>query len=107
MDTNEYKVIITPTAFKEMNRIYDYILDNLYAEKAAKDLMKQIEKKVQNLKYAHKIHTEIEKNDELQRKYRRIIIKNYIILYTVDDNNKVVFVSHIYYKGKNYLEGLL
>ena len=36
----EYKVIITPTAFKEINKIYDYILKELYAEKAAKDLMR-------------------------------------------------------------------
>lgn len=39
MDIN-YKVIITPTAYKEINRIYDYILEDLYAEKAAKDLMR-------------------------------------------------------------------
>ena len=36
----KYKVIITPTAFKEINRIYDYILEELCAEKAAKDLMR-------------------------------------------------------------------
>ena len=36
----KYKVIITPTAFKEINSIYDYILEELYAEKAAKDLMR-------------------------------------------------------------------
>ena len=36
----KYKVIITPTALKEINKIYDYILEELYAEKAAKDLMR-------------------------------------------------------------------
>ena len=36
----KYKIIITPTAFKEINKIYDYILEELYAEKAAKDLMR-------------------------------------------------------------------
>ena len=36
----KYKVIITPAAFKEINKIYDYILEELYAEKAAKDLMR-------------------------------------------------------------------
>ena len=29
----KYKVIITPTAFKEINKIYDYILEELYTEK--------------------------------------------------------------------------
>ncbi len=36
----EYKVILTPSAYKEINRIYDYILEDLYAEKAAKNLMR-------------------------------------------------------------------
>ena len=32
----KYRVIITPTAFKEINKIYDYILEELYAEKVEK-----------------------------------------------------------------------
>ena len=36
----KYKIIITPTAYKEINKIYNYILEDLYAEKAAKDLMR-------------------------------------------------------------------
>ena len=104
MDTNKYKVIITPTAYKEINRIYDYITEDLYAEKAAKDLMEQVETVVQNLKSSPKIHAEIDKFDELKRVYRRIVIKNYIILYTIDEDNSVVFVSHMYYGGRNYLD---
>ena len=65
--------------------------------------MKQVESKIQNLKYEPKIHREIEKIDDLQRKYRKIVVKNYIILYTIDDDEKVVFVSHMYYSRRNYL----
>ena len=36
----KYKVIITPTAYKEINKIYDYISEDLYAEKAAHNLMR-------------------------------------------------------------------
>lgn len=107
MDTNEYKVIITPTAYKEINKIYDYITDDLYAENAAKRLMKKIEEEVLSLKYAPKIHTKIEKFDELKRDYRRIVINNYIILYTIDEENNVVFISHIYYGRRNYLDNSL
>lgn len=107
MDTNQYKVIITPTAYKEINKIYDYIKEELYAENAAKNLMKKVEEEVQRLKYAPKIHTEIEKEDELKRIYRRIVIKNYIILYTIDEENNVVFISHMYYGGRNYIDNNL
>lgn len=104
MDINQYKVIITPTAFREMNRIYEYIAEDLYAEKAAKMLMKQVEVAIQKLKYAPEIHIKIEKFDDLKRRYRKIIIKNYEILYTIDKEKKVVYVSHMYYGKRNYLE---
>lgn len=35
MDTNQYKVIITPTAYKEISKIYDYLVEDLFATKAA------------------------------------------------------------------------
>lgn len=95
MDTNKYKVIITPTAFKEINRIYDYLLTDLYAETAAEDLMKLVETEVQNLKQSPRIHTEIEKFDELDRRYRRIVLKKYISLYTIDEENSIVYVAHL------------
>ena len=108
MDTNEYKIIITPMAYKEINEIYDYITENLYAENASKRLMKKVEEEIQKLKYAPKIHAEIEKQDELRRIYRRIVIDNYIILYTIDTENKTIFIAHMYYGGRNYLsDGLL
>jgi len=104
MDTNQYKVVITPTAYKEISKIYDYITEDLCAENAAKNLMNKVEEEVQKLRFAPKIHTEIEKVDELKRIYRRIVINNYIILYTIDEKNNVVFVSHMYYSGRNYME---
>lgn len=107
MDTDHYKVIITPTAYKEINEIYDYITEELYAENAAKDLMLKVEKEVQKLKYAPKIHTEIEELDELDRTYRRMIINNYIILYTIDEGKRVIFISHMYYSGRNYIDNNL
>lgn len=104
MDTNQYKVIITPTAYREIDRIYYYISENLYAENAARDLIKEIEEKLQRLKDTPKIHTEIEKFDELKNRYRRITIKNFIILYTIDEQNKVICISHMYYGKQNYLK---
>lgn len=107
MDINQYKVVITSTAYNEINSIYKYITEDLYADSAAKRLMNKIEEKVQSLKYAPKIHTKIEKLDELKREYRKIVVNNYVILYTIDENIKTVFVSHMYYGGRNYIEDLI
>ena len=50
MNTSNYKIIITPTAYREMDRIYEYIDEVLYAQDASKRLMRQVEKKVKTLK---------------------------------------------------------
>lgn len=107
MDTNKYKVIITPTAYKEISKIYDYITEELSAENAAKRLMEKVEKEVQRLKRAPQIYAEIRKFDELKRNYRRIVINNYIILYTIDEDNSIVYISHMYYGRRNYLNNNL
>lgn len=87
MAIEQYKMIITPTAVKEINKIYDYISEDLYARNAAKSIMQKIEIAIQKLKYAPKIYMQIEKTDESERIYRRIVVKNYIILYTIDEKN--------------------
>lgn len=45
MDFNEYFVVITNKAYKEMEQINYHIAEELYAENAAKRLMELIEKK--------------------------------------------------------------
>ena len=63
-----------------------------------------MEESIQSLKHSPKLYAEIDKSDELKRIYRRIVIKNFVILYTIDENNSFVYVSHMYYGGRNYLD---
>ena len=51
--------------------------------------------------------TKIEKTDKAKRKYRRMVVNNYIILYTIDEMKKIIYVAHIHYDGRNYLDGKL
>ena len=104
MDINPYKIVITPTAIKEINKIYDYIMYELKAQKAAKDLMRLVELQINKLKLQPKLCIEIEKIDDLKRRYRRMVVKNYVILYAIDEKKKVVFISHMYYGRANYLD---
>jgi mRNA-degrading endonuclease RelE of RelBE toxin-antitoxin system len=59
------------------------------------------------LENSPRIFVEIEKTDKTDRQYRRIVINNYIILYTIDEFEKVVYVAHIYYGGRNYIDDLM
>ena len=101
---NNYEVILTPKMNKEKDIIYEYISETLNNEIAAIDLINKVESELQRIKYVPRIYAEINLTDELKRRYRRIPIKNYIILYTIDEKEKNVYVSHMYYAGKNYFD---
>ncbi len=45
MDTNTYEIILTDTAKEELEEIYEYISENLYAVDSANRLMNKIEEK--------------------------------------------------------------
>ena len=45
----------------------------------------------------------IEKKDKLARIYRRMSVSNYVILYTIDEKEKITYIAHIYYGRKNYM----
>lgn len=103
----EYKIIFTEKCLEDIENICEYISKDLKAEQAAIRLRKNIKKKVKNLTNTPEMYEKINKMDRLKRMYRKIVIQNYILLYTIDEIQKVVYVSHLYYGEKNYLEGLI
>ena len=103
MDIRLYKIIVTPKAYNDINQVYQYISENLYAEKSAIRLMKKIEEKIMQLKFNPRMYPIIELSSELKMKYRRIIVDKYAILYTINEKIKTVYISHMYYTEKNYI----
>ena len=103
MATNKYKVILTETAINDIDESYEYISKELCASKAAENLMLKINRKIVQLKYTPKMHMEMEKCDKTKRKYRKIVVNNYVILYTIDELLGTVYISHMYYSRRNYL----
>lgn len=98
-----YEVILMSQARNELEQTKYYITNVLYARNAADKLINLIENELSRLEYLPELYPEIEKLDELKRKYRRIVIKKYVVLYAIDFENQKVFVSHIIYRGRNYI----
>ena len=105
MTSNErnLEVEFTEECIEEMLEIYEYISYNLKESKIAKRLISEIMNKILNLSNAPKKKKKIGKVDKLQREYRRIVIKNYIVLYTIDYEKNKIYVSRIIYGKRNYL----
>lgn len=107
MDIKKYDIIVTETCQKEIKQIYDYISNNLYADKSAKRLMGKVEKSIKDLKHFPYIHSMIKSNyANVKENYRRIIVNNYVILYLIDEDKKSIYISHMFYSKSNYLKNI-
>lgn len=106
MDSNKelYEVEFTEDCIKEIDDIYEYISGKLMASLSAKRLMRKIEREIMLLEKNPKIYVEVNLTDKLKRKYRRMLVNNYVVLYTVDEENKKIYVAHMYYGKRNYLK---
>ncbi len=95
--SNCYKLIFTRKFVKEIDKIYEYIVDKLYSKNSANRLLLQINNNIKLITIFLKAYSKI-KNE-----YRKLIVKNYIIIFKVCEKRKEVHVVHIFYSKSNYI----
>lgn len=103
---NNYTIKITPKAANDLDNIYSYISEELFALDSAIDLLYRIEESIMNLKKIPFSCNYV--GDEFLRSkgYRKLIIDNYIAFYLIDEENKQVVIMRVLY-GKQKYENLL
>ncbi|WIF95223.1 type II toxin-antitoxin system RelE/ParE family toxin [Caminicella sporogenes] len=91
MGKNRYSLKITPAAKEDLEKIYDYITNELYNESAAENLLDKIEESFMRLK-DFPFSCSFVADEFLKNKgYRKLIIDNYIGFYIVDESkNKLL-----------------
>lgn len=98
-----FEVEFTEECIEEMIEIYEYISNDLKEDKAAKRLMTEVNARILNLANEPELYMKIRKTDKVKRQYHRMVVKNYVILYTIDFEKRVVFISRMIYGRRNYL----
>ena len=88
----EYKIVYEKEASKDLENIYLYIKNNLMEENIAKKAVGNIISKIKELKYFPFANKTI----NLRNKNRKLIVKNYIIIYNVNLESKIINILHIY-----------
>ena len=102
-----YQINLTDDFLEEFEETCEYISYNLNALNASEKLRERVIDKIYSLRKQPRMYTHINKLSKTKNIYRRIIVNNYIILYMIDETKKVVYIAHIYYGGRNYIEDLL
>ena len=101
---SKYKVILTAKAREDLREVYDYISKSLMAEKAANNLVNKIQENILSLEDMPEMYSIVDINkDREQQKYRKMVINNYVAIYRVDKENRLVYIVRIVYGGRNYL----
>ena len=101
----EYEIVISDTCIEEIEKNCDYTEKVLKAKTASNRLREKIIEIIQCLKDFPRIYAKIDKKDRSGRTYRKIVIDNYIIIYTVIEEDRTILISHMYYDGRNYVDG--
>ena len=97
-----YKLIFAPKFSKDLDNTFEYISNILKANNASKDLMKEIDDSIMNLKNMPYVYPEC--NEPLKSLgYRKIIVKNYIMIYEVNEKKNNVNLLRLFYAKSDYV----
>ncbi|KFD42331.1 translation repressor RelE [Peptococcaceae bacterium SCADC1_2_3] len=103
---NSYQLKFTPIANDDLDGIYRYISEHLVAPKAANDLMDNIETSIMQLKGFPYSGSLVADDILSSRGYRKLIVKNNIVFYLIDETEKQVVIMRVLYGTQQY-ENLL
>lgn len=103
---NEYEVRVTRQALEQMKEIVHYISNDLMAPNAADNLLDKIKAEITKLSSFPKKYALIDEEPWRTEGIRKIVVKNFLIYYWVDDENNRVQVTAVIYSRRDWKKQL-
>lgn len=97
-----YRVKFTAIAEVDLDEIFQYIAVHLSAPDAAISLLDEMEEQINRLCDFPYAGSAISDAMLAVRGYRKLIVKNYIIFYLVDEDEKQVVIMRVLYGARRY-----
>lgn len=97
-----YKVRESEPAREDLDRILSYIVCTLKNVIAARALFNAIEKAFVELSSTPKKYMLVEDPELRAAGYRKLFVKNYVIIYTVDDATSTVQIVRYFHTSQDY-----
>lgn len=98
---DKYKVKLNPQAIRELDSIYKYIAKEKLAPENATGQVNRIKKSILNLSTFPQSHQERNEGRYAGKGYRQLLIDNYIVIFRIDEANRIVYVVTIQYQRRN------
>jgi toxin ParE1/3/4 len=101
----KYEVKVTRQAHRQMREIALYIANECCAPEAAQNLLDKLES-INDLAEMPKRHSLVDKEPWRNAGVRKVIVKNFLIYFWVDDENMRVQVTGVIYEKRDQLARL-
>jgi len=97
-----YKAVKSPDFMQDVDEIVGYIARTLASPSAAASLFDGLDREVALLEEQPKTRPLSRDSFLAARGYRKSVMGNYLMLYRVDDEKKLVLLVHLFYGGRDY-----
>ncbi len=97
-----YKLVISKLAHQDLESIVSYIAIQLVNPKAAGDFLDEVDKCYSYLKSKPWMYAKCQDKRLEKEGYRKVIIKNYVLVYKIDEESKTVNILRFFYGTQDY-----
>ncbi|WP_460179022.1 type II toxin-antitoxin system RelE/ParE family toxin [Campylobacter concisus] len=94
---NKYKVLISPQAYEELEVIYKYIALSLPSPAAANSTLEAIKNTILSLDEMPNRGAIRKVGIYANMGYRQLFVKNYTVIYRIDEKDKIVIIITVRY----------
>ena len=99
---DKYDVLLSGRALRDLDGIYSYIANDLSESGTAENLLHELEESILSLEQLPYRCPERRHGVYANRGYRQLLLKNYSIIYRVDEEKKQVIVVTVRYSRSNF-----
>ena len=99
-----YKILVSETYHKDLKDIIHYIYHNLDAPHTASTLLDEIEAIISNLSIMPLRYGLVDDAYLRRKEFRKCLVKNYIIFYKVNKENKTVMIHRILHARQKWID---
>lgn len=101
-----FNVLLTPDAEKDLRELREYIAYILQAPMTAKQYIHFLRQEIERLSYIPEGFPLVEDEPWHTRGIRRLVAKNTLVYYRIDDASQTVYVLNFIYARRDQLDAL-
>ena len=99
---DKYEVRLMNQALQALDEIYGYIARNLQEPGVAAELLDALESEILSLEYLPYRCSERRTGSFANSGYRQLMVKNYIVIYRIDEAHKQVLIVTVRYARSSF-----